>query len=91
MSNFEQKPETGALFKNLKKEKETHPDYKGDATIEGKRYWVNAWVNASKKGTKYFSLRFSEKEVVQQEGYQKAVDSAQSVPQSEVFDDDIPF
>ena len=29
MSNYEQKAGTGAIFKNNKKKKETHPDYNG--------------------------------------------------------------
>ena len=32
---FEQKPNTGSLFKNDRKESDTHPDYKGSALIDG--------------------------------------------------------
>ena len=28
----------GALFKNDKKEKPSHPDYKGDVTIKGRKF-----------------------------------------------------
>ena len=53
---------TGALFKNAKKETEKHPDYKGQAEIEGTEYWVSAWLNTSGKGVKYLSLKFNAKD-----------------------------
>jgi len=49
----------GALFKNDKKEKPSHPDYKGDVTIHGKKFWISAWLKPSEKtGKKYMSLAF---------------------------------
>lgn len=62
MSTYEQKRDQGSLFKNDRKEKEGHPDYKGSANIEGLEYWVSAWVNTSKDGKKYMSLKFQVKE-----------------------------
>jgi hypothetical protein len=84
---YEKKPETGALFKNDKKEKETHPDYKGDALIDGKLYWLSAWINESKtSGTKYMSLSFKLKEAVEPA---KAAVPAGS--KDDEFADDVPF
>jgi hypothetical protein len=45
----------GALFKNTKKEKPNHPDYKGDVTIYGKKFWLSAWLKDGARG-KYMSL-----------------------------------
>jgi len=53
---------SGALFKNDKKETEKHPDYKGSCEIEGTEYWVSSWLNESKNGRKYLSLKFSPKD-----------------------------
>ena len=51
----------GALFKNDKKEKPSHPDYKGEALIEGRKFWVSAWIRTSDRaGQKYMSLAFRE-------------------------------
>lgn len=53
---------TGALFKNDKMETEKHPDYKGSCEIDGTEYWVSSWLNESKNGRKYLSLKFSPKD-----------------------------
>lgn len=53
---------TGVLFKNDRKEKPTHPDYKGSFTDEnGKEFWVSAWVKDGQKG-KFFSMAYTPKE-----------------------------
>ena len=46
---------TGALFKNDRKEKPSHADYRGDVTIDGRKYWLSGWIKEGKKG-KYLSL-----------------------------------
>lgn len=38
------------LFQNDKKDKDTHPDYKGEINIEGKEYWLSGWKKATKDG-----------------------------------------
>lgn len=53
---------SGALFKNDKKETEKHPDYRGSCEIDGTQYWVSSWLNESKNGRKYLSLKFSAKD-----------------------------
>ena len=60
MAAFEQKELSGALFKNDKKEKESHPDYRGSCKIAGQEWEIGAWLKTSPKGTKYMSLSFSE-------------------------------
>lgn len=57
---MEQKNNSGALFKNAKKETEKHPDYTGKALVNGKEMQISAWINTSKNGTKYMSLNFQE-------------------------------
>jgi hypothetical protein len=52
----------GSLSRNKKKEKETHPTHKGSCTIEGREYWISAYVNESRDtGEKYFKLYFEQK------------------------------
>ena len=36
-----------ALWKNDNRQSDSHPHYKGSATVNGMEYWANAWVNKS--------------------------------------------
>jgi hypothetical protein len=78
----------GSLFKNDKKEQETHADYNGSINIEGVEYWLNAWVKESKKdGKKFFSLSVKEKG----DGGNKSSFKAKPA-QKKIEDDlDVPF
>ena len=51
----------GVLFKNDRKEKETHPDYKGSCEINGEEMWMSAWLKQGKNGT-FMSFSFTPKE-----------------------------
>ena len=57
---MEQKDNTGAIFRNDFKKTETHPDYKGKCLVDGKQKEIALWLNESKTGKKYFSVKFSE-------------------------------
>lgn len=58
---YETKELSGSLFKNEKKEKDSHPSMKGSAKINGVEYWVSGWTKEGKKG-KWISLAFKKKE-----------------------------
>jgi uncharacterized protein (DUF736 family) len=83
----------GVLFKNNDKESDKHPDYKGNIDVNGEEFWLSAWINESKKGTKYMSLSVSPKQKAQEQ-MQKTKDFYES-NQDDIpgFDDsqDIPF
>jgi len=49
----------GQLFKNDRKEKPTHPDYRGKINVEGKEYELSAWVKQGGAG-KWLSLQVQE-------------------------------
>lgn len=81
---YEQKDMSGSLFKNDRKEKDTHADYRGSALIGGVEMWMDAWLNESSSGTKYMSLKFKPKDAA-------ATTSAQPAAFDSDLDDDVPF
>lgn len=74
---------SGVLFKNDRKEKDTHPDYKGSINVDGTEYWLSGWKKQSKDGTPRLSLSLKPKEAKADAPAPKAA----QVP----FDDEIPF
>ena len=76
---------SGMLARNDRKETDKHPDFKGSINVDGKEYWLSAWVREGKEGgkmegRKYFSLSVSPKD-------------AETKPKAQSFDqldDDIP-
>lgn len=79
---WEARDNTGSIFKNNRKEKDSHPDMKGDIMIDGKSYWVSAWRKIDKNGNPWYSFSV------------KAKDDQASAPApaaKHVPADDIPF
>ena len=78
---MEKKDNSGVLFKNDKVDNERSPQYKGNITVEGKDYWISAWVKEGKSG-KFMGLAVSPKEDYQ----------PKQAPKKASFDDDsMPF
>ena len=79
----QQKDMSGILFKNDRKEKDSHPDYKGSITVDGEEYWLSAWIKRGERGT-FMSLAVKPKE---------ARPPVKKPPVSDMADmaDDIPF
>ncbi len=82
---YEMKDFSGSLFKNTKREKDTHPNATGSAMIDGVDYWVSAWTKQDKNGNPWQSLSFKRKdEAPQGRGAQPATKQSDD-------DSDIPF
>jgi hypothetical protein len=58
---FEHRENSGTLFKNDRREKETQPHARGEALIGGVLYEVSAWTKEGPKG-RFQSLAFKPKE-----------------------------
>ncbi len=97
MSNITQYDNTnrGRLFKNDRKEKETHPDFRGDCELSVKDltallasatgdtvpFYVKGWKKVSKNDVSYLSLAFDP----------KVVDSTPKKPSPVEVNDSDPF
>jgi hypothetical protein len=83
---YEMKPDSGSLFKNDKREKDTHANARGSALIGGVEYWIDAWTNETNSGDKYQSLKFKRKDAA---GGQPS--RSQPAAGDTDLSDDVPF
>lgn len=80
------------------------PTHQGSINIDGKEYWLSAWVNTGKEGGKlagqrYFSIKARPKDQPQNQGFdmkaaeqkELAKGSTRDAVLAGEFDDDIPF
>ena len=58
---YEVRDLSGSIFKNDRKEKETHPDFNGSCRIDGTDYWISMWSKQGRSG-EFFSLAFKKKD-----------------------------
>jgi len=52
---YETKELSFSAFKNKRKEKDSHPDFTGEAKVNGQIYWVSVWEKRDKNNNPYFS------------------------------------
>ena len=76
----------GAIWKNDRKEKDTHPDFKGSLNVEGKDYWVSAWKKKEGANPQSPALSFSI-----QPKEEKAAEQKDEPTVFDLDDDVLPF
>lgn len=84
---YEARDNTGTLFRNDRKEKDTHPNATGTAMIDGVEYYVSAWTKEGQKG-KFQSLSFKRKDASQS---RQRDDHRSNEPTGPYDDSEIPF
>jgi len=81
---MDKKDNSGVLFSNDKREKETSPHYKGNITVDGVEYWLSAWVKEGKNG-KFLGLAVNPKDS------QPPASNPRKVSSKDIDNDLIPF
>lgn len=89
----------GAIWKNKKKEKDTHPDFTGSLNVDGTEYWVNAWRRKDDAPETAPALSFSvrPKDAPQQPISQRAMPKGPRYSDDRIttgrrdLDDEVPF
>jgi len=82
---MEKRDNSGVLFKSDKRDNERAPHYKGNITVEGKDYWLSAWIKEGKSG-KFMGLALSPKDE-----QPPAKSTPRPSKQEDFGDDQIPF
>jgi hypothetical protein len=82
---YEVRDLSGSLFKNDKREKDTHPNLTGSVLIGGVEYWASGWTKERANGEKWISLAFKPKEARQE------APANGFAPADADLDDDVPF
>jgi uncharacterized protein (DUF736 family) len=81
---------SGAIFRNEKKQTESHPDYTGSINVNGVDMWVSGWLKTSEKtGKKFMSL--SVKDKVEKAPQMPVKQAAKPASGFDDMDDSIPF
>ncbi len=85
----------GAIWKNEKKEQDTHPDFTGSLNVDGVEYWVSAWKRKEGAAPKAPALSFSVKPKEQRPARQSEFGNSPAPRtarrSSAEMDDEIPF
>lgn len=88
---YEQRDNSGSIFLNERKEKDTHPDRTGTAMIDGVMYYVSGWLKQGSKG-QFLSLAFKRKEDALKGQVKREDPISTGRPRPNDMDDDlIPF
>ena len=73
------KTNTLVIFKNNKRQKDTHPEYTGKINVEGKEYDISLWVKEGKNG-KFFSGKIQEPYNKELKSFSEKINDSNDIP-----------
>jgi hypothetical protein len=80
----------GSIWKNDKKETDSHPDFTGSLNVNGVEFWVSAWKRKPDANEKAPALSFTVKPK-EESGKKPSSTTSSKAGSSDDFEDDIPF
>ena len=92
MSNYDNNMKA-AIWKNEKREKDTHPHFKGNATIDGIDYYVSAWLRdeSAKPNAPALKLAFTKVSDIKDAAISQASQTLAPSQSMDIDEDLIPF
>jgi hypothetical protein len=81
----------GSIWKNKKKEKDTHPDFTGSLDVDGVEYWVSAWKRKENAKPEAPALTFSVKPKEAKAATPQRQQPAPRQTARDDLDDSVPF
>lgn len=89
---WEQRDETGSLFRAKERKTDNSPELTGSAKIAGVEYWVSGWTKKTRDGDKWLSLAFTPKDAKPEKAPKPRGDlEAADAGGIRDMQDDIPF
>jgi hypothetical protein len=89
VSQYQQKDNSGSLFKVEQKQSDRHPDMSGSAMIDGVEYFFDAWFKTADSGRRWMSCSFKPKQ--KQAAPAKQASQPQRRRDTPEDDSDLPF
>lgn len=59
---YETREMSGSAFRNNNKRTDNHPDFTGEAKIDGQLYWFSVWLKQDKNGKPWLSSVYKKKD-----------------------------
>lgn len=77
---YEQKDNSGSLFREAEKKSERSPDYTGKAMIDGKMKRIAGWIKQTKAGGNFLSLAISDPQPPREQAPATQQDTVGDIP-----------